>query len=150
MRLGKPKRKKPAPTLAKLKKRAWALLSEVVRREAADELGGVACFTCGTVHDWRDIQAGHAIGGRNGAVLFDEELIRPQDVRCNIMLRGNYGEFIPRLLREYTIKHQWSVSLDTAMNWWEQKLLSAKQIKKWTRTELEEKCQEYRERLARL
>ena len=112
----------------------------------------VRCYTCGAVHHWKEIQAGHAIGGRTGAVLLDEEIIRPQDRRCNIMLRGNYAEFALRLVREKEIL--WTPShrapLSDAMDWWEAKLFSAKQIKKWTRQELEDKISGYRERLARL
>jgi NinG protein len=136
----RPKRSKghKAPTLAKLKKRAWALLSELVRRGNAKEGGYESCYTCGAVKQWTELHAGHGIGGRTGSVLFDEELIRPQCPGCNIFRHGQYGIFAAKLIKEH------------GMDWWEQKLASAKQIKKWTRPELEELIESYKERLARL
>jgi hypothetical protein len=100
------------------------------------------------------VQAGHAISGRNGAVLLDEEIIRPQCVHCNIFLRGNYPEFTIKLIRERAETSILSAypeyALGDAVQWWESKLLSAKQVKKWTRGELEAKCEEYRTRIAAL
>ena len=138
----KPKtRKKPAPSLAKLKKTAWGLLSECVRREASEYYDSdyLGCYTCGAVKLWNDgMQAGHAIGGRDGAVLLDEEIIRPQCVRCNIMLHGNYGIFATKLI------------IENGMDWWEKKLSDSRQVRKWNRGELEAKCEEYKARLARI
>ena len=145
------------PSLASLKAKAWKLLSQTIRGEAAavsNDYGRVECYTCGRSAYPQDLQAGHAIGGRSGAVLFDEEIIRPQCVRCNIMLRGNYGEFVLRLIREKAEEYRPQADpvepVCSAVEWWSEKLLSAKQIKKWTRSDLEAKITEYRERLARL
>ena len=84
------------------------------------------------------MQAGHAIGGRHNAVLFDEEIIRPQCCGCNIFKRGNYPVFAAKLVREHGI------------DWWEKKLIEAQQLKMYTRTDLEEMIKSYRERLDRL
>ena len=143
-------------SLAKLKKRAWALLSECVRREAInpqEDETWIGCYTCDAAQHWKYMQAGHAIGGRNGAVLFDEEIIRPQCVRCNIMLRGNYGEFIARLIREKALSLSEYPDAGhgmAALGWWQMKLSAAKQIKKWTRDELQEKIDSYKARLEKL
>ena len=164
VRRPKTRGRKP-PTLSGLKKKAWALLSECVRREASNETykvrpmwnGEIVCYTCPTMSGWKEMQAGHAIGGRNGAVLLDEEIIRPQCVRCNIMLRGNYGEFITRLVRERAAhlprnpgNLTYTEVLAEAMDWWDGKLSTSRQIRKWSRSELEEKILGYRERLAKL
>jgi NinG protein len=148
MRAKTSKRKKPAPTVAKLKKRAWVLLSDLVRSQAARWDGWVQCYTCDKGGYFRTMQAGHAIGGRNGAVLLDEEIIRPQCVRCNIMLRGNYAEFVTRLIGERADTYR--LTINDAFYWWESKLASAKQIKKWSRSELLELIEGYKERLAKL
>ena len=147
------KRKKRTQTLAGLKKRAWKLLSEVIRREAMDVPNGpyIRCYTCGYRNHWSGLQAGHAIGGRNGAVLLDEEIIRPQCVRCNIMLRGNYGEFVRRLIVEWAGGAPgYPNGLGHAMLWWEAKLQASRQVRKWDRAELEEKIEEYKARLEKL
>ena len=151
MRKPRSGRKKP-PTLAALKRKAWELLSQCIRREAADENGMVTCYTSGTVAHWKEMQAGHAIGGRTGAVLFDEEIIRPQSYRENVALRGNYPVFTTKLIREKaqaliasgTLQ---SFSTDDAMDWWEGKLRDSRQVRKWSRSELEALIESYRERL---
>jgi hypothetical protein len=144
---------KKTKSLPALKAKAWKLLSECIRREAADESGMVRCYTSGQLFHWKEIQAGHAIPGRTGAVLFDEEIIRPQSYRENVALRGNYPVFTAKLIREKAFAHDESSQIPplvAAMDWWESKLLSAKQIKKWSRPELEELIEGYKERLARL
>ena len=130
--------KRKPPTLAKLKKIAWKLLSECIRREAADGSGYVQCYTCTWVGHWSASQAGHAIGGRTGAVLFEEDIIRPQCYRCNVPLHGNYGVFAARLIAE------------NGENWYSKKLFDSRQIKKWSRVELLSLIEEYKARLAAL
>ena len=154
------KRKRKSPTLASLKKKAWKLLSECIRREATafprENGGSAGCYTCPEIRNWKLMQAGHAIPGRTGMLLLDEEIIRIQCPACNIFRRGNYGEFAARLIREkmeYLYKEGDYVGDEPwqdANEWWEYKLASAKQIKKWTRSELEEKISGYKERLASL
>jgi hypothetical protein len=101
------------------------------------------------------IQAGHAIGGRAGAVLLDEELIRPQDYHCNVGLRGNYPVFVTKLIREKAREIGASSEIGTppaepiaaAMEWWEGKLAASRQVRKWNRQDLEEKIESYKARL---
>mgnify|MGYP001563935928 CR=1 FL=1 len=123
------------PTLAKLKKIAWKLLSGCIRREAADRLGYVRCYTCDWVGMWTASQAGHAIGGRSGAVLFDESIIRPQCKRCNIFLRGNYGIFASKLIKEH------------GQEWYDQKQIDSHKTVKFTRSDVLEKTEAYKVRL---
>ena len=87
-----------------LKVKAWKLMSELVRRKYADRLGMCSCYTCDKRMDWREMQAGHGIGGRGNYVLFLEEVIKPQCAVCNIHRMGNYQVFIPKLIEEYTIE----------------------------------------------
>ena len=46
------------------------------------------------------MSAGHAIGGRNNSVLFDERIVKPQCAGCNIWGRGQYQIFAYRLIKE--------------------------------------------------
>jgi len=141
----KRKKGKKSPTVPKLKAKAWALLSECIRHEAAerDDSDYVGCYTCGDVHPWKSgvtgMNAGHAIPGRSGAVLLDEEVIRPQCNKCNAKppfgRGGEYHIFAAKLIKE------------NGMDWWEAKLQSSRQIKKWSRSELEEKISSYKARL---
>ena len=154
MRSVKPKRRK-APTVAKLKKQAWKLLSELVRRSNSKEGGYATCYTCGAMKHWTELHAGHGIGGRTGSVLLDEDLIKPQCPGCNIFRGGQYGIFATKLIREKaelaaSRGATTGVALGIGMDWWEAKLSASRQVRKWNRSELEAKIEEYKARLSRL
>lgn len=89
-----------AKTLTYYKKKAWSAFSRHIRQKYADEDGNVACYTCGTIKHWKQMQAGHGIGGRNNAVLFLEEVVRPQCVGCNMYGGGKYAIFTRKLIDE--------------------------------------------------
>jgi len=129
-------KKKKEKSLGALKKEAWKLLSLVIRHGAADHRGWANCFTCGKASPVVELQAGHAIGGRTGAVLFDEDLLRPQCVACNIYKRGNYPIYVAKLIREHSLE------------WWEEKLEESRKIRKYTRSELLEMIESYKSRLS--
>lgn len=89
------------PSIKSLKAKLWKLTSEYVRRKDASYQGFVACYTCDTLKHWKEMNAGHAIGGHGNAVMFDLEVIRPQCVRCNMPPGcGMYYEFGTRLNQE--------------------------------------------------
>jgi hypothetical protein len=132
----RPKRKK-LPTTGKLKKAAWDLLSKIVRLTHSDG-NTCECYTCGKLLFHKEAQAGHAIPGRTGAVLLDEEILRPQCVSCNVFGRGMYHIYSTKLIEE------------NGMDWWKQKLANSKKIVKWDRVSLNEKIESYRERLNKL
>ena len=76
------------------KKKAWTLLSQAIRLEAADVDGYVQCITCDHRSVWnRGMQAGHFIDGRMNAILFDERGIHPQCMGCNVMLNGRKDSY---------------------------------------------------------
>lgn len=130
------KKRKKLPSIPALKKTAWDLLSKIVRLSHADEGGTCECYTCGKLLFWKtEAQAGHAIPGRTGAVLLDEEILRPQCVGCNVFHRGMYHVFTTKLIKE------------NGMPWWECKLVESKKVMKWDRVKLEDKIQSFRERL---
>ena len=126
------------PNLRGLKAKAWKVFSEYIRRRYADAGGTAECFTCGALAYWKDLQCGHAIGGRHNAVLLDEEICRPQCCRCNIFMRGNYPVFTTKLIRRHGVA------------WFEGKLQQARQIVKWARSDLEGLIEQYKAKLAAL
>ena len=85
-----------------LKKKAWTLFSQYIRRKYSDNMGNAQCFTCGIVKPWKELQCGHGISGRGNFVLFLEEVCRPQCYGCNVGRGGNYEVFIPKLIDLYT------------------------------------------------
>jgi hypothetical protein len=131
-------RKKRQKSTSSLKRSLWKVFSEYVRRKDADEGGTVSCYTCDKLMFWRDGQAGHAIGGRTNAVLFDDSIVRVQCVSCNVFRRGNYPIFTTKLIKE------------NGMDWWEEKLANARKVVKTTRADLEQMISDYQEKLRAL
>lgn len=127
---------KKKPTLKGLKNKCWRLFSEYIRRKDADAGGTEHCYTCEALAHWKELQCGHGIGGRHNAVLFDEEICRPQCVRCNVFMRGQYPIFTAKLIRE------------NGLEWFERKLEQARQVVKLTRADFEEMIQTYKQKLA--
>lgn len=100
MKLPKPKK----VSISKLKKKTWALFSQYIRQKYADKNGYGNCYTCGKRAMWKNLQAGHGIGGRHNFVLFMEEVVRPQCSGCNLWGGGRYSIFAEKLIREYGAK----------------------------------------------
>jgi hypothetical protein len=86
-------------TLGNAKRKAWSAFSLYIRTKDSMD-GKNVCYTCGSVVDIKKMNAGHGIGGRNNAVLFDERICKPQCVGCNIWGRGNYQVFTRKLIAE--------------------------------------------------
>jgi hypothetical protein len=82
--------------LKKAKEAAWKAFSLYIRTRD----NGKGCYTCGKSLDIKSASAGHGIGGRNGAVLFDERIVKSQCSGCNIWGRGQYQVFTRKLIAE--------------------------------------------------
>ena len=122
----------------KLKKKVWKVFSQYIRLKYADKDGFVTCYTCGKRLFWKKAQAGHAIGGRTNSVLFDEDLVRPQCYRCNVVLNGNYNKFSLKLIKE------------NGLDWWEKKLRDSTKVKKYSIEDLESLYKYYSEKVKKL
>lgn len=97
--------KKPKKiTVTKAKKKAWSAFSLYIRIKYANAQGYANCYTCGLQKHYKELQAGHGIGGRNNAVLFLEKVVRPQCVGCNMFGRGKYAIFTRKLINELGIE----------------------------------------------
>jgi hypothetical protein len=89
-------------TIGNYKKRAWDLLSEIVRRQAADSAGYLFCVTCEAVMHWKEADAGHYHPRTDGnALFFDERNIHPQCTACNRFRRGNLTRYALYLTKTY-------------------------------------------------
>jgi len=96
MKFSKPKKVEKA----KYKKLAWTVFSRYIRMKAREYGEYTKCYTCGTLKPWKQMQAGHGIGGRSNAVLFDERLVKPQCAGCNLFGGGQYRIFTRKLIDE--------------------------------------------------
>ena len=86
-------------SLKSLRRLAWKLESEYVRRSGADRKGYNFCFTCGKKDHWKNLDCGHYIHRNN--LNYDLVNLKPQCTRCNRFLHGNLGVYAERLIAEY-------------------------------------------------
>lgn len=85
------------------KKKAWTYFSKYIRLKHTDSNGWCKCVTCGAVDEWKKMQAGHFIDGRNNSVLFNETLVYPQCYGCNVCRNGNKVNYTLFMLQKHTI-----------------------------------------------
>jgi hypothetical protein len=133
--------KSKAKTISQLKDKAWNLFSRYIRLKYADKSGYVKCVTCGTIKHYKEMQAGHAVAGRGGFVLFLLKIIRPQCKGCNVYAGGRYDRFA-----EYLIDQEKSLT-------WEEygEIVRQSQLPhKWNIQRLEYIIAEYSEKLKQL
>lgn len=99
---------KKKPKISTLKKKAWKLCSEYIRRKYADQYGMVECVSCAppkTRKHWKEMQAGHFVPrGRGNACYFLEENIHPQCFKCNINLGGNPAGYAKYIVEMYGVE----------------------------------------------
>lgn len=93
-------RKKSAKTL---KLEAWRAFARYIKARDAQENGFCSCITCGKVMVWdsKDVHAGHFVGGRGNAVLFDEEVVSSQCVFCNLFRSGEQAKYALALKKRF-------------------------------------------------
>lgn len=109
-------RKLRKQSLSCLKKKAWKLFSEWVRRKAADYKETAACVSCGSVIPWKTGDAGHFIPKSRGLVYyFHEKNVHFQCKVCNIWnkeqakirytlyMQNKYGPNIVQELEELSL-----------------------------------------------
>ena len=90
-------KKKKLRSLKELKKEAWDLQSKSIRQSQANFQGLVACYTCGTLKHWTEMDLSHYIHNR---LDYYENNLRVCCVRCNRFLHGNLGVYGERLIKE--------------------------------------------------
>lgn len=93
----KAKRQK-LPSMKSLRTKAWYLFSIWVRSNGADDFGRVACYTCGRVYHWTDLNAGHY---RHDSHDFDPMNVKAQCPGCNLYESGRSDNFYLHLVQEY-------------------------------------------------
>lgn len=108
-----------------------AAFSIYIRKSYANDFGMVACYTCGAVKHWKDMQNGHFISRAHMNTRWDEANCRVQDPACNIFKGGNMVEFSYRLLKEIGEK-----GVDELMK-------KKKEIRQFSIAELKEMIQKY-------
>lgn len=123
---------------AALKREADKVVSEWVRRKDADENGMLRCTTCGLHEHWKRLQCGHFISRVHLSCRWEARNLAPQCYACNVLRRGNPGEFALYLTSTYGP----SILLELV----EKK----RQQVKYTRSDLETLISDYKRRLSEL
>lgn len=129
---------KKKQSLRSLKNKCWRIFSEWVRRRDADEGGTVHCVTCRKPIYWKEAHAGHFVPGRTNAVLFHPDIVNPQCPICNIWKGGAYHDYTLYMLDKYGREKV------------EEFLSLRRQVKKYTRSDLEELIESYKQKLSEL
>lgn len=93
-----------AVTKTQAKKRAYAAFS-IYLRTLWTRKGFVPCYTCDAhcflkERPGKRVTVGHWYEGHADVTYVNEDYVRPQCYRCNMMLGGNQGEFRDRIRAE--------------------------------------------------
>lgn len=75
--------------------------SRYIRQKYSDKEWMCQCYTCWDKHHWKDMQNGHFVSRANYKYRWDEHNCRPQCVKCNIFLSGNYKIYTIKMVNEY-------------------------------------------------
>jgi len=124
-------------TISSLKKLAWNDFSKYIRLRDCIKTTGTKdrgkCITCGTEYPFNKLQAGHFLAGRNATILFHEDMVNAQCYACNVMKHGNADEYWPIMLEKYGKEkiEEWQIL--------------KKQTKSWTKDELKEIRQNFKD-----
>ena len=93
-------KKKKKVTITSVKKKTWTLCSIWVRNRGSID-GNNTCCTCNKVYPVKMLQAGHFVSRRHNSTLFHLANIHPQCYMCNVVLKGNCGEYALFLKETY-------------------------------------------------
>ena len=140
----KPKKKR-LKSISSLKRKAWKIFSEYIRRRDADENGYNRCVTCpeeSSKSHWKLLQASHIVAGRRLGILFDERGVYPACYVCNIHKHGNVLEFLAFLRKKH--------GRDEADAIIEELKVKSKESVKWSREDFEAVINKYQGLLATL
>lgn len=75
---------KKKPSLKTLRRKAWSLMSEIVRKESADHTDQATCVTCGKYDHWKTFHAGHYIHiSKQHPLSYDKRNVHTQCEGCN-------------------------------------------------------------------
>lgn len=131
----------PRSERSRAKDTAWKWFSKYIRLRDCLKTTGKKdrgkCVTCNKEFPFKQLQAGHCIGGRNDSILFDEELVNAQCAECNRSVThggkgGNYAKYHLWYIRKY------------GEEGFEEKIRLSNQIKKISGPEFREISDEYR------
>jgi len=91
-----------------LDKKLWRIFSEYIRLRDSNAQGYAPCISCGKIHHYKEMHAGHYITRAYRAIKFNEDNVHAQCVRCNAFLEGNSADYRKNLIKKIGIqKVEW-------------------------------------------
>jgi hypothetical protein len=138
---GMPEREIPLGGKSTLRTRQKALdrvFGEWIRRKDADSNGMVRCVTCGAAMHWKEANAGHFWKRQHQATRYDPKNVNVQCPRDNLFRGGAEAEHAAYILKIHGDLAFWDLEY------------RHRQIKKWTRDEIESMLEDYKQKLAEL
>jgi hypothetical protein len=126
-----------------LKAKLDRIFSEYIRLRDADSNGYCHCISCGAIHHWKEMDAGHYVNRSHMSTRFDEKNVNAQCRRCNRFDEGNQIGYTKGLIRKYgngiineldVKKHSFSkmtkAEYELLINHYEVEVMELKKIKK--------------------
>jgi len=94
-------KKKKKVKISTLDAKLWKLFSKYIRLRDRFQDDYCRCISCGSIHHWKAIQAGHFISRRHKAIKYDEQNVHSQCVVCNGFEEGNQYKYGLALIEKY-------------------------------------------------
>lgn len=129
------KKRKKSLSLSDLEKKLDKVFSQYIRLKDADEGGTVECVTCNQLFYWKETDCGHFIKRQHRSVRWDERNVGVQCTRCNHYMGGRQDDFSRYIIKTYG----YSV--------YDELMRLKYQTMKFSRLDIQEKIDEYKEKL---
>ena len=132
------KKRKKSPSLSDLEKTLDKVFSQYIRQKDSDAGGTVECVTCNQLFYWKETDCGHFIKRQYRSVRWDERNVGVQCTRCNHYMGGRQDDFSRYIINTY------------GYSAYDELMRLKYQTMKFSRLEILEKIDEYKEKLERL
>ncbi|MDR1221436.1 MAG: recombination protein NinG [Tannerella sp.] len=84
-----------------LKAKLDRIFSEYIRLRDADSNGYCRCISCGSIHHWKECDAGHFVNRKHMSTRYGEKNVNAQCRRCNRFDEGNQIGYTRGLIGKY-------------------------------------------------
>jgi 5-methylcytosine-specific restriction endonuclease McrA len=84
-----------------LKAKLDRIFSEYIRLRDADTNGYCRCISCGSIHHWKEMDAGHFVNRSHMSTRYDERNVNAQCRKCNRFDEGNPIGYARGLIKKY-------------------------------------------------
>jgi len=94
-------KKKKVVKISTLDNKLWRIFSKYIRLRDRIQDDYCKCISCGSIHHWKAIHAGHFLSRRHKQIKYDEQNVHSQCVTCNSFEEGNQYKYGLALIEKY-------------------------------------------------